>query len=76
MSEVNVLIVEDEPMVAEDIAEALEESHPDIDVMQLRFTTLHRLVTELLDFDDEPTRSNERILEAIQAAWITIREDA
>lgn len=59
----------------EDIAEALEESHPDEDVVHIRFTKLHRLVVELLDFDDEPSRSNERILEAIQSAWIELREE-
>jgi FeS assembly protein IscX len=39
----------------------------------VRFTDLHRWVMELEGFDDDPNRSNEKILEAIQAAWI---EDA
>jgi len=55
---------------AEDIAEALLESHPDVDPLSVRFTDLHRWVTELPDFEDDPNRSNEKILEAIQAAWI------
>jgi FeS assembly protein IscX len=59
----------------EDIAEALEDNHPDIDVMQIRFTQLHHWITELLDFDDDPTRSNERILEAIQGKWLELRGD-
>lgn len=53
-----------------DIAIALQEGHPDIDPRKIRFTDLHRWVTELEDFDDLPERSGEKILEAIQAAWI------
>jgi FeS assembly protein IscX len=56
-----------------DIAIALEEAHPDVDNVNLRFTDLHRWVTELADFEDDPNRSNEKILEAIQAAWIEER---
>jgi len=52
------------------IAEALYDKHPDIDPLSVRFTDLHRWVCELEDFDDEPNRSGEKILEAIQAAWI------
>ena len=59
---------------AEDIAEALLESHPDVDPLSVRFTDLHRWVTELPDFEDDPNRSNEKILEAIQAAWIEERD--
>ena len=54
----------------QDIAIELEERHPDADNVNLRFTDLHRWVMELPDFDDDPGRSNEKILEAIQAAWI------
>ena len=53
-----------------EIAIALSEAHPDIDPAQLRFTDLHRWVLELPGFADDPKRSGERILEAIQAAWI------
>lgn len=53
-----------------EIAITLTETHPDIDPKTIRFTDLHRWVTELANFDDEPTRSNERILEAIQMCWI------
>ena len=54
----------------EDIAIALHETHGEIDPQTIRFTDLHRWVTELEDFDDDPERSGEKILEAIQAAWI------
>lgn len=56
-----------------DIAIALEEKHPDADNVNLRFTDLHRWVTELEEFDDDPTKSNERLLEAIQMAWLEER---
>ncbi len=53
-----------------DIAIGLAEHHPDVDPKQIRFTDLHRWVCELPGFDDEPDRSGEKILEAIQMAWI------
>jgi FeS assembly protein IscX len=53
-----------------DIAIALIEAHPDVDPLQVRFTDLHRWVLELPEFDDEPARSGEKILEAIQMARI------
>lgn len=53
-----------------DIAIALCDAHPDTDPKTIRFTDLHRWVTELADFDDDPKKSNERILEAIQMNWI------
>ncbi len=56
-----------------DIAIELEERHPDVDNVNLRFTDLHRWVLDLPDFGDDPARSNEKILEAIQAAWIEER---
>jgi len=57
-----------------DIAIELEEHHPDADNLNLRFTDLHRWVMELPGFEDDPKRSNEKILEAIQAAWIEERD--
>lgn len=54
----------------EEIAIALAERHPDVDPRTIRFTNLHRWVCELEGFSDDPNRSGERILEAIQAAWI------
>jgi FeS assembly protein IscX len=53
-----------------DIAIALAERHPDIDPASVRFTDLHRWVIELEGFDDDPKRSGEKVLEAIQGAWI------
>jgi len=53
----------------EDIALALYEKYPGIDPLAVRFTDLHRWVTELEDFDDDPAASNEAKLEAIQMAW-------
>ncbi len=52
------------------IAEALYDQHPDLDPLGIRFTDLHRWVCALDGFQDDPQRSNEKILEAIQAAWI------
>ncbi|HEY4318668.1 MAG TPA: Fe-S cluster assembly protein IscX [Herbaspirillum sp.] len=52
------------------IAEDLYDKHPDVDPKTIRFTDLHRWVMELPGFDDDPNRSGEKILEAIQAAWI------
>lgn len=59
----------------DDIVEALEDAHPEAELETLRFTRLHKWVTDLLDFEDDPGRSNERILEAIQAKWIALRND-
>jgi FeS assembly protein IscX len=52
------------------IAEALYEKFPDVNPLAVRFTDLHKWVCELEDFSDDPNRSGEKILEAIQMAWI------
>jgi FeS assembly protein IscX len=57
-----------------DIAIALAQAHPDVDPMTLRFTDLHRWIRELPGFADEPERSNEKILEAIQMTWLDERD--
>jgi FeS assembly protein IscX len=57
-----------------DIAIALDDAHPGVDPATVRFTELHRLVMALPGFDDDPKRSGEKILEAIQQAWIDERE--
>ncbi|HKZ52902.1 MAG TPA: Fe-S cluster assembly protein IscX [Candidatus Acidoferrales bacterium] len=54
----------------EDIALALLEKFPDTDPLSVRFTELHRWVTELEGFADDPKGSNEAKLEAIQMAWL------
>ncbi len=53
-----------------ELAIALAEAHPEVDPHTIRFTDLHRWVCELTGFADDPKRSGEKILEAIQAAWI------
>jgi FeS assembly protein IscX len=53
-----------------DIAIALTDTYPDVDPQYVRFTDLHRWICELEGFDDDPAKSNEKILEAIQSAWI------
>jgi len=53
-----------------DIAISLDETHPDIDPQYVRFTDLHQWVCELEDFDDDPEKSSEKILESIQMNWI------
>jgi FeS assembly protein IscX len=54
---------------SEDIGIALADQHPGQDPLKVRFTDLHRWVTELEEFDDDPKASNEAKLEAIQMAW-------
>jgi len=54
---------------AEDIALELSEKYPDLDPLTVRFTDLHKYVTSLPNFKDDPMKSNEAKLEAIQMAW-------
>jgi FeS assembly protein IscX len=54
---------------SEDIGILLSEKHPSLDPLEVRFTDLHRYVIELADFKDDPKKSNEGKLEAIQMAW-------
>ena len=53
-----------------EIAVALADKHPDTDPTQINFVDLRDWVLALDGFDDDPRRSGEKILEAIQAAWI------
>jgi len=53
----------------EDIALELLERHPDTDPLTVRFTDLHKWITELPEFKDDPAKSSEGKLEAIQMAW-------
>ena len=55
---------------AEEIGIRLAEQFADRDPLGVRFTDLHRFVTELPDFDDDPKASSEGKLEAIQMAWL------
>ena len=54
----------------EDIGIALSETHPELDPLTVRFTDLHRYVLDLPGFSDDAKASNEKILEAIQMAWL------
>jgi FeS assembly protein IscX len=60
---------------AEDIAERLLEVYPDIDPLSARFTDLHRWVTSLEEFADDPQASSEGKLEAIQMAWLELYKE-
>ena len=53
-----------------EIAIALSEKYPDIDPLTVRFTDLFEWVQALDGFDDDPKHCGEKILEAIQMAWI------
>jgi len=53
-----------------EIAIALAEEHPDVDPKAIRFTDLRQWVLDLPEFDDDPKHCGEKILEAIQMAWI------
>jgi FeS assembly protein IscX len=53
----------------DDIALSLHEKFPETDPLAVRFTDLHKWITELEDFNDDPAKSNEGKLEAIQMAW-------
>lgn len=53
-----------------EIAIALSDAHPDVDPKNIRFTDLHKWVCALEGFNDDPNRSGEKILEAIQMTWI------
>ena len=60
---------------AEEIGIRLQEKFPAVDPLTVRYTDLHRFVTELDGFADDPAKSNESRLEAIQMAWHEEFED-
>ncbi|WP_090203491.1 Fe-S cluster assembly protein IscX [Ectothiorhodospira magna] len=53
-----------------DIALALQEAHPDVNPAQVNFVDLRNWIMALPDFEDDPERCGERILEAVQLAWM------
>jgi FeS assembly protein IscX len=57
-----------------DIAIELDEQHPDVDPQYIRYTDLHAWVCALDGFEDDPEKSSEKILEAIQMAWLDERD--
>ena len=61
---------------AEEIGIQLQEKYPDTDPLTVRFTDLHRMVSELQNFSDDLRKSNESKLEAIQMAWHEEWKDA
>ena len=61
---------------AEEIGIQLQEKFPDLDPLTVRFTDLHRMVTEIPGFIGDPAKSNESRLEAIQLAWHEEYQDA
>lgn len=52
------------------IAEMLYDQHPDVDPKTIRFVDLHNFVVALDGFNDDHHRGGEKMLEAIQQAWI------
>ena len=60
----------------EDIAMSLMEAHPGVNPLEVRFTDLHRWVTALATFADDPKASSEAKLEAIQMAWLEEYEES
>ena len=60
---------------AEEIGYQLAESFPNLNPLEVRFTDLHKMITELPTFADDPSKSSEGKLEAIQMAWNEERED-
>lgn len=59
----------------EDIALSLYEAHPEINPVNIRYTDLHKWITELPDFKDSPAASSEGKLEAIQMSWVEEYEE-
>ncbi len=55
---------------SDDIALALSEKFPELDPTHIRYTDMHKWITELADFKDDPAASTEGKLEAIQMAWL------
>jgi FeS assembly protein IscX len=58
-----------------DIAIALDEAHPDVDPGRVNFVDLRNWIMELPDFEDDPAHCGERILEAVQMAWMGEKDE-
>lgn len=56
------------------IAMALEEQYPDVDILKVNYTDLAHWIQSLPGFDDRPERCNEKVLEAIQMVWLDERD--
>lgn len=59
----------------QDIAIELYDRNPDLDPTTVRFTDMHQWICELEGFDDDPQKSNEKILESILLKWLDEYED-
>lgn len=59
----------------QDIAESLLEAHPQQDPKIIRFTDLRAKIMDIPEFNDQPDHCNERVLEAVQMAWINLLDD-
>ncbi len=59
----------------ENISEELEQKYPEVEILALRYTLLKKMILNLPDFKDSEEGCNEKVLEAVQAAWLEIRED-
>lgn len=57
-----------------DIAIELEDAHPEVDILQVKFTDLWKWVQDLPGFEGDANQANEKILEAIQMAWLDERD--
>ncbi len=55
---------------SQEIAWALYDSYPDVDPKTVRFTDMHAWICDLEEFDDQPEKSNEKIVEAILLYWL------
>ena len=55
---------------SQEIAWALYDSYPDVDPKTVRFTDMHAWICDLEEFDDQPEKSNEKIMEAILLYWL------
>jgi FeS assembly protein IscX len=55
---------------SQELALALIELHPDVDPIRLHFTELRQWILDLNEFDDDPKHCGEKVLEAVQMAWI------
>jgi FeS assembly protein IscX len=59
----------------EEIVEMLNETYPEVNVLSLRFTDLQRRILSLEGFQDAPDKCSEKILEAIQGAWLELKNE-
>lgn len=60
----------------EDIAIRLHEEHPEVDPLKVRFTDMHGWIVAWPEFKGDPKKSNEKILESIQMAWLEEYQDS